>query len=187
MGIHQSGWQVYNDRGCRKYLDSRERSRFLAEADRLAPASRALCYVLAYTGCRISEALELSPNRLDTENLSLRFRTLKRRRLLFRMVPIPDFLIAMLRTLSAEAEDRYWPIHRSTAWRLIHRVMANARIAGPMATCKGCRHSFGIIGATRNVPGPILQRFMGHASLSTTAIYLDAVGSEEREFAQRMW
>jgi len=28
---------------------------------------------------------------------------------------------------------------------------------------------------------------MGHASGATTAIYLDAVGWEEREFAGRMW
>jgi len=187
MGFHQSDWQVFDDRGVRKYLDSRERVRFLAAADRLDPRRRALCYVLAYTGCRISEALELAPYRIDVDNRALRFRTLKRRRLVFRLVPVPDFLISMLRALPGGAEDRYWRMHRSTAWRLIHAVMIHAQIAGPMATCKGLRHSFGILGASRNVLGPVIQRWMGHASLTTTAIYLDAVGAEERQFAKRMW
>lgn len=187
MGIHQSGWQVYDNQGCRKYLDSHERSRFLAVADQLGQSQRALCYVLLYCGCRISEALELTPDRFDAEGRALRFRTLKRRRIVFRQVPIPDFLIAMLQSLPTNAHDRHWPIHRTTAWRMIREVMKQAQIAGPMATCKGCRHSFGILAAMRNVPGPLVQKFMGHASLSTTAIYLDAMGAEERQFAERMW
>lgn len=187
MGFRQSDWQVFDNRGVRKYLDNRERARFLAAADALDPRRRALCYVLAYTGCRISEALELAPHRIDIDSRALRFRTLKRRRLIFRVVPVPDFLIAMLRALPVSGEGRYWPMHRSTAWRLVHAVMRRAEIAGPMATCKGLRHSFGILGASHNVVGPIIQRWMGHASLATTAIYLDAVGVEERQFAKRMW
>jgi integrase/recombinase XerD len=52
---------------------------------------------------------------------------------------------------------------------------------------KGLRHGFGIRAASRNIPPNLIQRWMGHASLKTTAIYLDAVGAEEREFASRMW
>ena len=37
------------------------------------------------------------------------------------------------------------------------------------------------------VPQNLVQRWLGHASATTTAIYLDAVGIEEREFAERMW
>jgi integrase len=32
-----------------------------------------------------------------------------------------------------------------------------------------------------------LQRWLGHASMTTTAIYLEAMGDEEREIAARMW
>jgi integrase/recombinase XerD len=187
MGFHQDGLQIYDGRGCRKYLDDRERERFLAATDKLCPAKRALCHVLAYSGARISEALQLGPHRLDSVHGTLCFRTLKRRRLAFRVVPIPDFLIALLQTLPVDANDRYWSLHRSTAWRVIHETMIEAKIAGPMATCKGLRHTFGIRGAICNVPAPTLQRLMGHASLATTAIYVDAVGLEEREFARRMW
>jgi len=186
MGFYQSDWQIYDGRGCRKYLDDEERRRFLSVADAQRPANRALCYVLAYTGARISEALELGPHRLDPGSSGLLLRTMKRRHLCFRVVPVPDFLIAMLHQLPVR-RDRYWPVHRSTAWRMIDQVMQVAEIDGPMATCKGLRHMFGMRAALRNVPAPILQRFMGHASLKTTAIYIDAVGVEERQFAERMW
>jgi len=32
-----------------------------------------------------------------------------------------------------------------------------------------------------------VQRWLGHASMTTTAIYLDALGEEEREIAARIW
>ena len=37
------------------------------------------------------------------------------------------------------------------------------------------------------VPRPWPWRLLGHASMTTTAIYLDALGEEEREIAARMW
>jgi integrase/recombinase XerD len=32
-----------------------------------------------------------------------------------------------------------------------------------------------------------MQKWLGHADLTTTAIYADAVGAEAKEIAQRMW
>jgi integrase len=153
----------------------------------MCPARRAVCYTLTYTGMRISEALELGPHRLDLGTQAVCVRTLKRRRLAFRLIPVPELLISMLQALPAYESERYWPIHRTTAWRIIHDTMRDAEIVGPMATCKGLRHAFGIRAATCNIPGPLVQKFLGHASATTTAIYLDAIGVEEREFVRRMW
>jgi integrase len=33
----------------------------------------------------------------------------------------------------------------------------------------------------------MLQKWMGHASIKTTAIYANAVGEEEKALAQMMW
>jgi integrase len=66
-------------------------------------------------------------------------------------------------------------------------TMCQAGIVGPMCCPKGLRHGFGMRAASRNVPTNLIQRWMGHASATTTAIYLDAVGAEERRFASRMW
>jgi site-specific recombinase XerD len=37
------------------------------------------------------------------------------------------------------------------------------------------------------IPLNLLQRWLGHAQLTTTAIYANAVGPEERNIASRMW
>jgi integrase/recombinase XerD len=37
------------------------------------------------------------------------------------------------------------------------------------------------------IPLNLVQRWLGHAQLSTTAIYAEAIGPEEQEIAARMW
>lgn len=81
-----------------------------------------------------------------------------------------------------------WHICRSQAWRLIKEVMRDADIpAGPHATPRGLRHGFGLHAIRSGVPLNLVQRWLGHASMATTAIYLQAMGEEEREIAARMW
>ena len=181
------GWQAHDESGRRKYLNADERARFLAVADRMAPMTRALCHVLAYAGCRVSEALALTGHHLDAERLTLTIKTLKRRRTTFRVVPVPRAVIELLNLVPQDANGRCLPMHRATAWRLVKATMLRAGIFGPMACPKGLRHGFGIRAAGLNVPTNLIQRWMGHASPTTTAIYLDAVGAEERQFASRMW
>lgn len=57
-----------------------EQGRFLAAASQLDRGEvRTFCMTIAYTGCRISEALELSAARVDLSAKALTFRTLKQR------------------------------------------------------------------------------------------------------------
>ena len=62
-----------------------------------------------------------------------------------------------------------------------------SRITGTPAMPKGLRHGFGVKAFQSNVPPHLVQRWLGHASLRTTAIYGDVIGPEERAFAARMW
>jgi integrase len=56
--------------------------------------------------------------------------------------------------------------------------MTEAGIAdGPHATAKGLRHGFGLH-IRSGVPLNLVQRWLGHASIATTAIYLQAMGAE---------
>jgi integrase len=187
IGRTNDEWQMHDGAGRRKYLNEDERTRFLVAADRLAPEIRALCYVLLYAGCRVSEALALTLCRTDGDHLALTIKTLKRRRTVFRAVPVPPVVIELLRGLTVDGEGRFWRLHRTTAWRIVRATMHQAGISGPMATPKGLRHGFGICAAGHNVPTSLIQRWLGHASPTTTAIYMDAVGVEERKFASRMW
>lgn len=181
--------RLFNAEGARKYLCTSEWRRFVMAARRASVETRIFCLLLAYTGCRISEALAVTPARLDREAGRVVFRTLKRRRSTFRAVPIPRELMRDLVLLAHRVppDAPIWPWVRQTAWRRVKAVMGEARITGPQATAKGLRHAFGVASAEQNVPPGLTQRWMGHARLETTAIYVHAVGEEERSFAQRIW
>jgi integrase/recombinase XerD len=69
---------------------------------------------------------------------------------------------------------------------VVKATMRRAGISGPMACLRGLRRGFGIRAASRNVPTNLIPLWMGQASATTTAIYLGAVGTEERQFASRM-
>jgi hypothetical protein len=62
-----------------------------------------------------------------------------------------------------------------------------AGIEGPQASPKGLRHGFGVQAVSSGVPLNMVQKWLGHAQLSTTAIYADAVGAEEKSIMDRMW
>ncbi len=74
-----------------------------------------------------------------------------------------------------------------TGWRAAHDVMVAARLEGPHASPKGLRHGFGVAAVSAGIPPNLVQKWLGHAPLTTTAIYADAVGAEEKDIARRMW
>lgn len=182
--------------GARKYLNAAERQRFAAAAATLPPEPRAFCLLLMWSGCRISEALAVTPVAIDREAGTVSFITLKRRRIaVIRQVPIPAVLIDDLTNafnLALRETDvslrtlRLWSWSRSTAWRCVKNVMKRAALSGSAAMPKGLRHTFGVA-AFQAVPPHIVQRWLGHASLRTTGIYGDVSGREEQLFAERIW
>jgi integrase/recombinase XerD len=189
MSIARDISELFDRTGRRKYLCEEELARFHQAVRQTDHATSTFCLLLAQTGCRISEALAITPQHIDRDAKRVIFRTLKRRRTVFRAVPVPDALMkALLHVAVGHAEDaRLWPWARQTAWRKIKAVMDAARIDGAMAMPKGLRHAYGIRAAGQNVPPNLIQRWLGHADPATTAIYLDAVGAEERAFAKKMW
>lgn len=187
---------LYTPNGARKYLNQHERQRALATMIEL-PRDRALfALTLAWTGARVSEVLALTAASFQIEHDIVAIQTLKRRRHVVREVPIPPFLTAALdaqfglahaqRNLAA-ASERLWPWHRATAWRFIRHIMHRAGIGGCGACPRGLRHAFGVGTLQSGVPLNLVQRWLGHARISTTAIYAAASGPEEMTFAERFW
>lgn len=175
--------------GQRKYLCRSESQRFLRVASGMAEETRIFCCLLHFTGCRVSEALELTPRRLDVEGGRVVFRTLKRRKRVFRAVPIPSQLMSDLVRLSRRLgpDERLWPCCRQTAWRRVKKVMAAANIDGPQAAPRGLRHQFGVQALRANLSLPLTQRLLGHASPNTTVIYQQVAGDDERDLVGRLW
>lgn len=188
-----SRWAMspYTPDGSRKYLNADERDRFIRAANTASTSTRSLCLTLAFTGCRISEALALRPCDIQYQSKVLSIKTLKKRGTLkVREVPVPDALLETLNVQSSSAptsKERLWNWGRTTAWSRVKSVMEEAGICGTYASPKGLRHGFGIHAVQSNVPLHMVQRWLGHAALSTTAIYTDAVGAEEYAIAERMW
>ncbi len=192
------GMSLFDATGARKYLTAAERAIFLRMAEREDRQVRTLCMTLAYAGCRLSEALALTADRVDLSSGVLVFETLKKRRSgVYRPVPIPPALLEALdlvhgiRECQSRREKgrdiRLWPWSRMTGWRAVHAVMVAADLTGPHASPKGLRHGFGVAAVSAGIPLNLVQKWLGHAQLSTTAIYANAIGAEEQDIARRMW
>ena len=74
------GMQLYGQDGERKYLTPGERDDFLTATEAAPREVRTFCACLAYTGCRISEALSLTADRIDLKAGVIVFESLKKRR-----------------------------------------------------------------------------------------------------------
>lgn len=194
---YQAEFSLFSPTGARKYLNNAERRRFQSAVATLSSRDRLFCEVLLWGGGRVSEILALTPDAIDIDNGSIALVTLKRRKQgVVRQIPLPRPVIRDLanefRLRKSQADPvtetrRLWPWSRTTAWRLIKKVMSEAHVAGLQASPKGLRHTFGVNAFQVNVPPHLVQRWLGHASLRTTTIYADVSGREERRFAARMW
>lgn len=190
--------QLYDSQGQRLYLTESERTAFLEAAAKASREVRTFALVMAYTGCRISEALALTPRRIDFQQKSVRFETLKKRKAgVYRDVPVPDSVLDTLDMVHGLQErlrgkqgiqEPIWDWSRATAWRRMSEVMEAAQIPdGPHRCPKGLRHGFGVLAISKGIPLNMVSKWMGHASLEVTAIYANALGEEQRAIAARMW
>ncbi|MEP1145461.1 MAG: site-specific integrase [Henriciella sp.] len=193
-----SEMRLFDKEGRRLYLNHEERAAFLSAAAERDPIQRAFVELLVYSGCRISEGLAVPVSRVDLSGHNVTFRTLKKRRGdVYRAVPLPpDYVDSLQRTFSLrKAQKRknahealLFPWSRRHGWKITTDIMKAADIAeGPHRTPKGLRHAYGIRAILKGVPVTQLQKWMGHAQLSTTSIYLDFQGEEAADLAARMW
>jgi len=193
-----SEMRLLDTEGRRLYLNTEERAAFLKAARTQDPVHCAFAELLFFTGCRISEALEVTPQRLDLSDNKVILRSLKKRREdVYRAVPLPpEYIDSLQRTFSLRQaqkrqktkSERLWPWHRQYGWQLVKSIMQAADIAdGPHQTAKGLRHAYGIHAISKGIPVTSVQKWLGHAQLSTTAIYVDFVGAEASDLAARMW
>ncbi len=199
--------RLFSSDGERLYLTAGERGRFLEAAMNEERENRVFCSVLHFTGARPSEILEITPDRISLGEKVIVLRTLKKRKYdnqgnikqpQYRSIPVPDKLIEELdlvfdlRRIIKSGKNTHtplWAMNRSTAWRMVKRVMKHAGIKGKQATSKGLRHGFGIAMLSGEKPAPlnIVRDLMGHSDTKITEIYLQAVGDEKRNLVMQAW
>lgn len=186
--------ELYDIQGNRKYLTQVERQQFETAARNADREVRTFCLMLLYSGCRISEALNLVVRNIDFTGKAAIFRTLKKRngKIVHRAVPLPDHFLDELNLVhniktNKKQNHKIWSWARATASRKVEEVMQNAKINGIQACPKGLRHGFVITCLEKQIPLNMAQKWLGHSSITTTAIYANALGAEERSIASRLW
>ena len=193
-----SEMRLFDKQGKRLYMNQEEIKGFLKVAAEANSKAYTFAQTLVYTGCRILEALNLTPNSFQRTELQVTFNSLKKRRGdIYRNIPVPktymDTVVAAHNIVHAQktkskADLKIWTWSRQHAYEIIKKLMADAGIPpGSHTSPKGLRHGFGVNAITKDVPLNMLQKWMGHADITTTAIYANAIGKEEAAIANKMW
>ena len=188
---------LFDSQGKRKYINASEREAFIKAA---YDSSRemTLALVMVYCGCRISEALNLQVKHIDQKEIAITFRTLKKHtdKKIYRQVPIPEKLLHLLKAghkLDKKGDNFLWVnkkgarISRRTATTYIETVFNKAEIKPPANKSKALRHGFAVHALGAGVPLTTVSKWLGHSSITTTAIYTEVMGEEARNFAEKMW
>lgn len=189
---------LFDDSGNRKYLTPEERELFRQATGEVSRDWRMFGLMLYFTGCRLSEALNIKVKDVDFAAGAVTIGTLKQRRSgVYRQVPLsPDFINSLdnsfdLRTLqkkNSKTRNQYiWGWSRKNGYLVIKRIMEAAELEGLGAMPKGLRHAFAIACLDKDIPLNMVQKWMGHSSIKTTAIYANATGKEERKLAAKLW
>lgn len=193
-----SEMRIFDIEGNRLYCSQEEIRLLLAKAKERDSNLRTLAETLIFTGCRISEALSLTSKSVHRESCQITFNSLKKRRGdLYRSIPVPEKYIDTLTVAhkiverqgsKAKSDLPLWTWSRQYAFKIIKELMIDAGIPeGKHRSPKGLRHAFGVNAVVKGVQLNMIMKWMGHADISTTAIYTDAIGKEEAEIAKKMW
>lgn len=194
-------WDLFDENGNRKYLTAEERKAFFkAISPALLHASgrikRTFALMLYYSGCRITEGLNITTKNIDFIKKGVVIKTLKRRskKAVYRFVPLPDTFLEKLDdvhhikdTVKRHPNKRLWGFGRTTGWSAIKSVMAHASIEGAQATAHGLRHSFVIAHQQIKTPPQLIKQWCGWTSTDMLEVYGRALGAEERELAGGIW
>ena len=89
-------------------------------------------------------------------------------------------------TQSSGTETSIWSFFPRSASCYIKSIMNDVGIRGTNFSALGLRHGFAVHAVTK-ISITQVQKWLGHAHLQTTAIYLNVCGIEERELAKKVW
>jgi integrase len=184
--------------GERKYLNKEERQAFKNAVQYMKPDARNYCLMLYYTGCRLNEALEVSPDRLMFEEQKVIFRTLKQNKEKadrYRAIELPEDYLADLesqysaksRKGKASGKNPLWDFTDRTAQTYVKKAMKAAGITGKKASSRGLRHSMGVMLALEKVPMNVIADILGHKAVRNSMIYMQIAGEDRRELVSSIW
>ena len=153
--------------------------------------NHAFLNILWQTGARVSEALKVTRNDIDTYNLTIKILTEKQRnkrnKPIYRIVPISTVLSNEIASyvLNQNITDKLFNITRQRAFQIIKKTAIKAGITKPVHP-HTLRHSFAVNCISQGVPLPVVKDLLGHSSVLTTMVYLKIVQQDARQFLQQV-
>jgi len=144
---------------------------------------------LRWTGARLSEVLQIDEKRgLNLRDAEVTLRTLKRhsrkKKKMTRTVPIPEKLVSeylMFTNSHPDMAGKVFKIKRTNFYKVFRELAIKAGIPEQLAHPHVLRHTRAIELLRNGVPVTAVQSILGHASLSTTAVYLRYSGMEIKQ------
>ena len=168
-------------RGLPEYLEAGEVNAVLAAAPN--PRTKLLILLQWRAGLRVLEALALEPGdlSLDADRPTLRVRSGKGGEA--RIVPVhPELQTALIAVLNYAdvGRGRIVKASRSTTWRWVQSAAYRAEVYGGLPTGRRVgthtfRHRYARHLLMHGIPINHLSRWLGHASITPTLIYLELV------------
>ena len=164
----------------------------LVEAAPSYPARMAFRIMLR-TGLRVSEALALRRVDLRLEQdppiIVVRADSPGNKARKGREVPVPADLVESLRDLaSSHSKDHYQPmlnLSRQRIGQVMKDVAQQVGIDPARAHPHAFRHTYGRNCVLRGIPIPVLQKWLGHASMVDTQRYVELAGAHH-EWVSRL-
>jgi integrase/recombinase XerD len=188
--------------GERKYLNLEERKAFFQATLLEEVKVKYISQLIYYTGCRLGEALQASPDRFDYSQKGIILRTLKQGKdkngkeiVRHRFNELPDSYLNEIQgifgILKAQGTKKgqlpLFEFTDRTARTYVKQVMAKAGVTGGKATPRGLRHSMGVMLALKKVPANTIKDVLGHKAIKNTMIYLEIMEDERRGLVSQIW
>lgn len=165
-------------KGFPRYLTRDEVHRLLATESN--PAFGRLWRFLILSGCRRSEALQLTTRHIDVANRRINVGITKNKNP--KVVVITEELGALLKEIPADI-GRLFPWHPDA---VSHHFEKTAKRAGLTCRLHDLRHTYGSWLAMAGVPLNVIQKLMNHQDAKTTQIYAHHSRAQLAEAAEKV-
>lgn len=169
----------------RKSLSSWQQHDLLQAAKQSDPVNEALCLLIYYTGCRLTESLYVRADHFCNLRSFIVLKTLKKKGHPWRAVPIPQELTEKLLALSKGPGNRLFPFSRWTARRRLKVIFEKAGVKGKLATSRSLRHTYD--DRALNMPIKAKSTLLGHTPRINAKHYGDPLGYELTNQAAKTW
>jgi integrase/recombinase XerD len=158
-------------------LTTQELYRLLSIAE--SHRDKAIISLFIDNGARVGEVASLKKGNIFEDFIRVQGKTGERD------IPISEECRRLLLTLVASGSDSEYvfsgqrgPLTAEGIYRIIHKYMNRANISGPKRGPHRIRHAFGKHYIRNGGDTRSLQKIMGHASISTTEMYVELASEE---------